>query len=328
MNSDEARTTPGGEPKHHMGKMSMLKDMPSGLKSPSGHYWCAMCKKMFQMDDPVCPYMPTMCVNTPIAVETLPPGSTAFYERVGLFYPKIVQPLLAEAVRQSAEPEKLGRLFADDYLADLAEWHVEHQSSPVEAIKSFLIYTSGFDVAARTSEAGFTLYLMDAQSIWGEDMPAKMRSKAALLAGARRVAEAIGLSIPIDLHFMSVTSGKMGRYYCAQCSMFFEYGSPQSQVTCPFMPQKCKFRPRPTGDVIAETPDQVAAFDVDQLVKIFSVSPKLYRRQLSSALASAPDREAFVAAARESLLQGLRDWGFGVAEPKKLAALYSQLGLF
>ncbi len=65
---------------------AMLESMPAGVKSPSGHYWCAMCKKMFEMEDAVCPYMPSMCVNTPIAIETLPPGSTAFYERIGLFY--------------------------------------------------------------------------------------------------------------------------------------------------------------------------------------------------------------------------------------------------
>ena len=65
------------------GMMAMLKAMPAGIKSPSGHYWCAMCKKMFEMEEAVCPYMPSMCVNTPIAIETLPPGSSAFYERIG-----------------------------------------------------------------------------------------------------------------------------------------------------------------------------------------------------------------------------------------------------
>ncbi len=66
---------PGKEPKHPIGKMSMLQDMPPGLKSPSGHYRCAMGKKMFQIDGPTCPYMPSMCVNTPIPVEALPLSS-------------------------------------------------------------------------------------------------------------------------------------------------------------------------------------------------------------------------------------------------------------
>ena len=77
------------------------------------------------------------------------------------------------------------------FLADLAEWKVEYQASPVETVKAFIIYTSGFDVALRNTESGLTLYVMDAQSLWGEEMPAKKRSKTALLAGAKRVAEAI-----------------------------------------------------------------------------------------------------------------------------------------
>ncbi len=61
--------------------------------------------------------------------------------------------------------------------------------------------------------------------------------------------------------------------------------------------------------------------------KIFSVSPKLYRRQLSSALASVPNRDGFAAASRESLLERLRDWEFEVGDDEKLTALYRQLGL-
>lgn len=122
---------------------------------------------------------------------------------------------MAVAVQRTAEPQKLGVAFAESYLADLAEWNVQYQSSPIEAIKSFLIYTTGFDVATRNTDSGFTFYLMDAQRL-----PAH---RPALH----------------DRHF-----GQDGRYFCAQCSMFFEYGQPQSQVTCPFMPQKCKFWPQ------------------------------------------------------------------------------------
>jgi hypothetical protein len=316
--------------------MAMLKAMPPGVESPSGHYWCAMCKKMFEMAEPVCPYMPTMCVNTPLPIENLPPGSTAFYERVGLFYPKIVQRLLAVAVARSADPDQLGIAFAENYLADLAEWNVQFAASPLEAVKSFLIYTAGFDAATRTTETGMTFYLMDAQGVWGEEMPEKKRSKTALLAGARRVAEAVGLGASIDLHFMSVTSGTMGRYFCAQCNMFFEFGQPQAQVTCPFMPQKCKFRPKPIADVTGgqEGTEQENAhsFSVDILTKIFAVSPKLYRRDLKSALESAPDtvrgQAAFDAAtAREYLARELLTWGFDVTDAGKMAALCQQLGI-
>lgn len=314
------------------GMMAMLKAMPAGIKSPSGHYWCAMCKKMFEMEDAVCPYMPTMCVNTPIAIETLPPGSSAFYERVGLFYPKLVQGLLAAAVARAASPEDLGVAYAENYLADLAEWNVQYRASPLETIKSYLIYTSGFDVATRSTETGMTFMLLDAQSLWGRELPAKKRSKRALLAGARRVAQALGLGATLDLHFMDVTSGEMGRYFCAQCNMFFEYGQQQAQVTCPFMSQKCKFRPKPLPEALADGNHPNEAFNLDILTKVYQVSPKLFRRNLRSAIESAPDAASgqppFTAAVAARLLEDqLRVWRFDVEAPEKLAALLKQLGL-
>jgi hypothetical protein len=314
------------------GMMAMLKAMPPGIKSPSGRYWCAMCKKMFEMEDATCPYMPSMCVNTPIAIESLPPGSAAFYERVGLFYPKLVQRLLAGAVARAADPESLGIAFAENYLADLAEWKVQYQASPLETVKSFLIYTSGFDVATRSSESGMAFLLLDAQSLWGEDMPAKKRSKVALLSGARRVARAVGLDASLDLHFLDVTSGKMGRYFCAQCNMFFEYGQQQAQVTCPFMSQKCKFRPKPLPEALASSGDRSGTFDLDILTKIYTVSPKLYRRNLETALASVPDSARSqapftVAAAAELLRDELQTWSFDVTDTGKMTALLAQLGL-
>ncbi|HEY6003300.1 MAG TPA: hypothetical protein VIV57_10540 [Anaeromyxobacter sp.] len=324
--------TGGGMENGGGGMMAMLQAMPRGIQSPSGRYWCAMCKKMFELEDATCPYMPSMCVNTPIAIESLPPGSAAFYERIGLFYPKLVQGLLAGAVARAADPEALGVAFAENYLADLADWKVQYRASPLETVKSFLIYTAGFDVATRSAESGMTFLLLDAQSLWGEDMPAKKRSKAALLAGARRVAAAAGLDASLDLHFMGVTSGKMGRYFCAQCNMFFEYGQQQAQVTCPFMSQKCKFRPTPLAQALASTRDGSETFDLDVLTKIYAVSPKLFRRNLRTAIESAPDtargQAPFTAAvAAESLTRDLETWRFDVAAKDKLASLLQQLGL-
>lgn len=320
----------------HGGMMAMLKDMPKGLESPSGHYWCAMCKKMFELDEPVCPYMPTMCVNTPIPIETLPPGSTAAYERIGLFYPKFIQRLLAAAVQRAADQEALGRELAEAFLADLAEWTVEYKASPIETMKAFIIYTSGFDVAVRNTAAGLTLYVMDAQSLWGEEMPAKKRSKAALLAGARRVAEAVGLGqrvpAPLDLHFMSVTAGPMGKYYCAQCRMFFEYGQPQDKVTCPFMPQKCKFSPQPVAKLTAGMPGGAGvanSFDLEGLTKIYAVSPKLFRRQIAAVLAAGADQGKALdaATARDILVRELATWGFDLSDMAKVESLLTALGL-
>ncbi len=332
MPSGHMAATTGGTDAAAGGMMAMLKAMPPGIKSPSGRYWCAMCKKMFEMEDATCPYMPTMCVNTPIAIESLPPGSAAFYERVGLFYPKFVQSLLASAVARAANPESLGIAYAENYLADLAEWKVQYRASPLETVKSFLIYTSGFDVATRSTESGMTFLLLDAQSLWGEDMPAKKRSKLALLAGATHVARVVGLDANLDLHFMGVTSGKMGRYFCAQCNMFFEYGQQQAQVTCPFMSQKCKFRPKPLPEALASSSDQSETFSLDVLTKIYKVSPKLYRRNLKTAIESAPDpargQAPFTAAVAAALLKDeLQTWSFDVTAADKLASLLEQLGL-
>ncbi len=299
--------------------LEMIKQLPRGITSPSGHYWCATCKKMFDIDEPVCPYMPKMCINTPVAVETFPPGSTAFYERAGLFYPKLAQRVLAAAVSQTTEPEALGVAFADDFLTDLGEWNVQYQGSAIETVKSFLIYTAGFDVSTRNTDAGLTFYLVDAGSLWGKDMPAKLRSKTALLAGARHVAETAGIQVPIDLHFMSVMPGNMGRYFCAGCDMFFEFGEQQAQVTCPFMSQKCMFRPKAIGEIA----DLRRQFDVRLLTKIYRVSPKLYRRQIDSALDGGLD----AAEARNVVNDEVKSWGFDVSDSQALADLWQQLGI-
>lgn len=304
----------------------MLAQLPKGLTSPTGRYWCAMCKKQMELAEPVCAYMPSMCVNTPIPIETMAPGSTGFYERAGLFYPKLVQRVVAAAVQRATDPEALGRALAEDYLQDLADWRVPVAASPIETVKSFLLFTSGFDAALRTSDAGPVFFLMDAQSVWGTEMPEKKRSKATLLAGARRVAEAARGLAPSDLHFMAVTSGEMGRYFCAQCSMFFEFGSPRSQVTCPFMPQKCKFKPVPVATAV-----DLAPLDLALLTKVFGVSPKLYRRQLATALATEPDQtrgldRLHASDVRRLLSDDLRAWGFDLADEGKLDALLAMLG--
>ena len=131
---------------------------------------------------------------------------------------------------------------------------------------------------------------------------------------------------------MDVTSGKMGRYFCAQCNMFFEYGQQQAQVTCPFMSQKCKFRPKPLPEALASSNHQGETFSLDILTKIYRVSPKLYRRNLRSAIESAPDtangQAPFTAAVATKLLEdALQSWSFDVNAADKMAALLQELGL-
>ncbi len=46
--------------------MKRVAEMPKGEKSPSKRYWCLTCKMLFSMEEPVCPYMSKICINTPI----------------------------------------------------------------------------------------------------------------------------------------------------------------------------------------------------------------------------------------------------------------------
>jgi hypothetical protein len=69
--------------------MERVARLPKGTTSPSGRCWCVTCKMLFAMDEPVCPYMPRMCINTPIPVEFMPLESAIALEKLGPFYPKI-----------------------------------------------------------------------------------------------------------------------------------------------------------------------------------------------------------------------------------------------
>ena len=103
-------------------KLARIQALPEGASSPSGHYWCATCKKLFRMEGPTCPFMTKMCINQAIPVEAVPVPGTAAYERFGLFYPKIPQRALARIVAETGEGlrEEQGRALAEAYLKDLA----------------------------------------------------------------------------------------------------------------------------------------------------------------------------------------------------------------
>lgn len=83
--------------------------------------------------------------------------------------------------------------------------------------------------------------------------------------------------------------------------------------------QKCKFRPAPVG--------ANAHHDLGLLTKVYEISPKLYRRQLATALklsaADVEKRSRLV----DSLVASLKDWGFDPADGEKLRALTTQIGL-
>ncbi|KXA89492.1 hypothetical protein AKJ62_03060 [candidate division MSBL1 archaeon SCGC-AAA259D14] len=114
-----------------------VKSLPEGSKSPSGKYWCVTCKKLFELEQPVCPYMPKVCLNSPIAIENIAPESTLGLENFGLFYPKIPQNLASELI--DIQTENFGVKWADAYLDFLEEWNIQYKDQPLQTLKSFII---------------------------------------------------------------------------------------------------------------------------------------------------------------------------------------------
>src|SRR5664280_1092255 len=98
--------------------MERVASLPKGTPSPSGRYWCVTCKMLFALDEPVCPYMPRMCINTPIPVELMPVESSICLEKLGLFYPKIPQKLMAHLADTSDSTDHSA--LVDAFLSFLA----------------------------------------------------------------------------------------------------------------------------------------------------------------------------------------------------------------
>ncbi len=107
--------------------MGKIQTLPKGSVSASGRYWCVTCKKLFRMEQPVCPYMTAMCVNSPIALEKFAPESAEWLEKMGLFYPKIPQMVMAALLKENPIP--IGKRLAETYLEFLAEWKIEFAPS-------------------------------------------------------------------------------------------------------------------------------------------------------------------------------------------------------
>jgi len=72
-----------------------VASLPKGSLSPSRRYWCLTCKMLFNIDQPVCPCMFKMCINTPIPIEVMSLDSSICLEKLGLFYPKIPHKIMS-----------------------------------------------------------------------------------------------------------------------------------------------------------------------------------------------------------------------------------------
>ena len=255
-----------------MTRMEMIKNkinsLPAGSISKSDHYWCVTCKKFFVLDKPVCPYMTGMCVNTPIAVENMAPESTEALEKFGLFYPKIPQRILSEIITENYT--ETGKNLAKIYLEFLKEWKFDiSKQQPLQTIKSFIIILSGCETAQRINEKSITFVLMDAGKVWEKD---KIRD---LLTGSLEYLKGI-LNIEHDLKvdFIDILGEReVGKYFCAKCGMFFEFGIKRDSVTCPLMSQKCMFDPQHIEKI---------EYSPEKLIKQFRITPDIYKRFIES----------------------------------------------
>ncbi len=78
----------------------------------------------------------------------------------------------------------------------------------------------------------------------------------------------------LNLDFIDILGEReVGKYFCAKCGMFFEFGIRRDVVTCPLMAQKCMFDPQQIDKV-----DYVP----DKLVKQFEITPDIYKRFIKS----------------------------------------------
>ncbi len=290
-------------------KLARIAALPQGLTSPSGHYWCATCKKLFQLETPTCPYMTNMCVNNLIPAEAVAPPHPIAYERFGLFYPKAPQRAMARLATAVKEPQALGEAWAQAYLDDLKTWKVNPQNDPVETLKAFVIFISGCEVAQRLLDDELLFIILDPRNVWAETE--KLRT--ILEAGLTHLRSVLAFPRPITIRFIEIVPGQPGRYFCPKCRMYFEFGKAREKVICPLMPQKCMFDPLAIQ----------GTYPLADLIKIYRITPALYRRLIEAAR---PLSQAKLAEVRATFDAEIRSWGFDGSEAE-WATLHEQLGL-
>lgn len=281
-----------------------VASLPKGTASPSGRYWCVTCKMLFSLDEPVCPYMPKMCINTPIPVELLPVESAITLEKFGLFYPKVPQKLMAH-LADTDDPIDAAALV-DAYLSFLADWGIRPTKEPLQTLKSFIILLSGCETAQRVNERAITFVVTDLERIWREE-----RLLPLLEATLPLLAAEVGVTQPLRLDSMTLMGEKpSGRYFCPMCRKFFEFSTQRATVTCPLMAQKCMASPTAIADI---------KFTLRDLVHVYEVTPDFTAR-LIRALPQRDDARSYL----DAVLRD--DWGFE-PQPQEVAQIAQLMGL-
>lgn len=278
-----------------------VKGLPKGEKSESGRYWCVTCKKLFELDEPVCPYMPKVCLNSPIAVENVPPESTEGLEKFGLFYPKIPQQLLAEFTDVSDAHE-----LVDIYFDFLGDWNIKFKDQPLQTMKSFIITVSGCETAQRVEEEKVTFVVTDIEKVWN-----KNKLFSILKESLEEVKDRLDFSREIKLDDTEILGDMpMGKYYCPMCQKFFEFSVQRDTITCPLMAQKCMATP---------TDIEKMNYKLEDLIHVYDVTPSIYARMIGEVY----DGEGGI-----ELLEGLLEdeWDFDV-EREDLKRVSELLGM-
>ena len=282
--------------------MERVKNMEPGETSPSQHYWCVTCKMLFDMENPVCPYMPKICINTPIPVELEGPESTLCLEKFGLFYPTIPQEVWARMIQES---ESTGKKWAQVYMDFLEDWKFHYKDEPLQSLKSFIITVSGCETAQRVHANEITFIITDLSKIWEKDTLFRLLESAFSV-----LKEKLGIRQTLKLDSLDIV-GDMpsGKYYCPMCRKFFQFSVQRGHITCPLMAQKCMAKPTDITKI---------QYDLGSLVRQFEITPDIYRRFM----------ETLDTAEGENILKKILadKWGFEIDE-EQTARLSSRLGI-
>ena len=284
--------------------MEKVESLPKGSESPSGRYWCVTCKKLFELDEPVCPYMPKVCLNSPIAVENIPPESTVGLEKFGLFYPKIPQDLLAELTND--DWDYLAEEWVNIYLEFLDDWNIQYKDQPLQTIKSFIITVSGCETAQRITEKEITFIVTDIEKVWE-----KSRLIPILEESVKMLKNEFGIEKEIVFDDTSILGEEpMGKYFCPMCRKFFEFSIQKDTITCPLMAQKCMATP---------TDIRKMNYEIKDLIYVYEVTPDIYKRMISEI----PNKQGGLGILDDVLYE---EWGFD-ADWDEIERLGEILGL-
>ncbi len=225
----------------------------------------------------------------------MPPPHAIAYERFGLFYPKFPQRALARwlAGIEVGALADVGQALATAYLEELREWRVAYSEDALEALKGFIISLSGCEVAQRYLDARLLFIVLDPEKVW----PARTLLRTVAEAALAHLRQALAFPLPVEVDFIEIAPGPLGRYFCPMCRMYFEFGKVRDRVICPLMPQKCMFEPQAIA----------GAYPLADLVKIYRITPALYARWMDVARRFDAPAEAEVVAAMD---EEIESWGF------------------